>query len=504
VNDWTRGYRTDVNYTSGYYPYLNPAAHAFALLAAGWRPPQLDRPFAYAELGAGHALSVQVHAAAAPHGRFFANDFMPAHIATAQARVEATGLTNIDLTDASFAEYIDAPLPKLDAVVMHGVWSWVDLASRTEILRFLRKFLKPGGYAFVSYNVLPGWAPIMPLRELLRTGIGNDSTDQLNDGLAFAQKLRDADAGWFNGNDAARAMLDRMRGLPNAYLAHEYMNDTWQLFYHHDVAKELDGAQMHFAASAAPRDLVDELMLSEEQHALLASIPEGPRRETARDFCTNPLLRRDLFLRGGVRLSKLEQLHRLSEMSFVLNVPRARVELKLSLPGRSVTLPHETYAPILDALRDGVRNLMQIREAIGEHDDISRTIHALKVLVGADLIVPCLPHAGLADRKVVTDRFNEQVLFASLHEAELDVLASPVTGGGFRLDRIDRLFVFALKRNASDFAGVAWQVMSQLGEAVLKDGQPLLTDDANLAELRQREALFRSEMLPLLKQLQLV
>lgn len=501
MSDWTRGYRTDVNYTAGYYPYLNPAAHAFALVAAGWRPPPLDRPFTYAELGCGQGLSVQVHAAASPHGKFYANDFMPAHIASAQARVEATGIANLTLSDAPFATYVDEDLPKLDAVVMHGVWSWVDARSRDEILQFLRRRLKPGGYVFVSYNVLPGWAPIMPLRELLRMGTGSDSPSRAKNGIAFAEKLRNVDARWFLGNDSARAMLDRMHGLSGPYLAHEYMNDAWRLLYHHEVAAELDAAQMHFAASAAPRDLVDELMLSEEQHALLAAIPDGPHRETMRDFCTNPLLRRDLFLRGGVRLSKLEQLHRLNETVFALNVPRARVELRLNLPGRNVTLPHETYAPILDALRDGARSLPQIRETIGEHADISATIHALKVLVGADIVAPCLPLAGLAERKNATDRFNQNVLFESLHESELDVLASPVTGGGFRLDRIERLFLFAAKRNAPSLADIAWQVMSQLGEAVLKDGQPLLTDSANLAELQKREESFRTEMLPLLRQL---
>ncbi|MDB5367422.1 MAG: hypothetical protein JWM77_3349 [Rhodospirillales bacterium] len=504
MSDWTRGYRTDVNYTAGYYPYLNPAAHVFSLLAAGWRAPKLDGAFTYAELGCGQGLSIQVHAAAAPHGRFFANDFMPAHIATAQARVDASGLANLDLSDASFADYLDAPLPKLDAVVLHGVWSWVDDGSRADLVRFLRKHLKPGGYAFVSYNALPGWAPIMPLRELLRSGEGSDSAARARAGVAFADKLRDSDARWFAGNEPARTMLERLRTLPNAYLAHEYMNDSWRLLYHHELATELDGAQMQFATSASLRDSLDELVLTDEQRALLAAIPEGPRRETARDFCTNPLLRRDLFLRGGVRLSTIEQLQRLNECTFVLNVPRARIGLKLDLPVGSVTLAHEIYAPILDALQDGPRTLGQIRERTGEQNDIATTIQAVKVLVGAELIAPCLPQAGLAERKAIADAFNDRVLFESLHEAELDVLASPVTGGGFRLEPIDRLFVFAIRRGASDLAGLAWQVLSQLGQAVVKDGQPLMTDDANLAELRRREAQFRAEMLPLLRQLAIV
>jgi SAM-dependent methyltransferase len=503
VSDWTRGYRTDVNYTAGYYPYLNPAVHVFALLAAGWRAPSLDRPFTYAELGCGHGFSVQIHAAAS-NGQFFANDFMPAHIASAQARIDATGLTNLQMSDASFADYVDAPLPKLDAVVLHGVWSWVDDASRNDVIRFLRRHLKPGGYVFISYNALPGWAPIMPLRELLRGGEGADSALQAQNGVAFANRLRDANARWFEGNEHARAMLERLRGLPGAYLAHEYMNDSWRLLYHREVVQELDAAQLHFATSASLRDSLDELVLTQEQRALLAEIPEGPKRETARDFCTNPLLRRDLYLRGGVRLSKVEQLQRLNDTSFVLNQPRAQIGLRIELGAQTVTLAHEIYAPILDALRDGPRNLGQIREAIGEQDDIATTINAVTVLVGAALIAPCLPVANLAERKTVTDRFNDRILLESLHESEIDVLVSPVIGGGYRLDRIERLFVFGHKRNAGDLASFTWQILSQLGEVVGKNGKPLLTPEANVAELRRREAQFRAETLPLLRQLQIL
>ncbi|GIL40043.1 class I SAM-dependent methyltransferase [Roseiterribacter gracilis] len=504
MSDWTRGYRTDVNYTPGYYPYLNPAAHAFALLAAGWRAPQLDQPFTYAELGCGHGLSVQVHAAAS-HGKFYANDFMPAHIASAQVRIAAAGLTNLEMSDASFADYVDAPLPKLDAVVLHGVWSWVDDASRNDILLFLRRHLKPGGYVFVSYNALPGWAPIMPLRALLRSGQGHDSATRARDGAAFASKLLDADARWFKGNEPARAMLDRLRGLPGAYLAHEYMNDNWRLLYHHEAAAELNAAQLHFATSASMRDSLDELVLNEDQRALLAGISDETARETARDFCVNPLLRRDLYLRGGVRLSKIEQLQQLNDTTFALSMPRARVGLRIELGGvGTVTLAHDVYAPILDALRNGPADLGQIRNAIGEHNDIGTTVNAVKVLVGAGLIVPCLPRAGVTERKVVTDRFNDRVLLESLHEAELDVLASPITGGGFRLDRVERLFVFAQKRNVQELAEMAWQIMSQLGEVLLRDGEPVLGDEANLAEMRKRETQFRAEMLPLLKQLQIL
>jgi SAM-dependent methyltransferase len=492
VSDWTRGYSTDITYTAGYYPSLNPALHCFALLTAGWRPPTLDRDFTYAELGCGHGTSVLIHAAAAAPARFFANDFMPAHIATVEMHAREAGLTTLALSDAPFAAYADAALPPLDAVVLHGVWSWVDETSRDDLLRFLRRHLKPGGYVYVSYNALPGWAPILPLRELLRGGEGDDSGQRARAGVAFAERLYDADARWFAGNEPARIMLERLRRLPGNYLAHEYMNDAWRLLYHHDVVRELQAAQMTFATSAALRDKLDDLLLTEEQQALLDEIPAGPRRELARDFCLNPLLRRDLFLRDGVRLHATEQARRLNETSFVLLVPRSRVELRLAGPIGTVTLPHEVHAPILDLLRDGPCSLAAIRARLGLQEDLATTVRTLELLVGAELIAPCLPTAGLAARRETTTRLNDHVLQGALAESGLDVLASPVTGGGVRLDRVERLFLLGVRRNAPDLAAFAWRIL-QGKAATANDPPPLVLRDGG-----QR---FLSEMLPLLQQL---
>ena len=58
---WTDGYVTDIDYTHGYYPQLNPARLQLAMAAVG-----LDRPVVRSacELGFGQGLSINLHAAA--------------------------------------------------------------------------------------------------------------------------------------------------------------------------------------------------------------------------------------------------------------------------------------------------------------------------------------------------------------------------------------------------------------------------------------------------------
>ena len=51
----------------------------------------------------------------------------------------------------------DAPvLPMFDYVTLHGVYSWVGTTVRADIVRFLRRYLKPGGAVYLSYNAMPG------------------------------------------------------------------------------------------------------------------------------------------------------------------------------------------------------------------------------------------------------------------------------------------------------------------------------------------------------------
>src|ERR1700712_2497931 len=48
--------------------------------------------------------------------------------------------------------------------------------------------LKPGGLLFISYNAMPGWAAIEPLRQLLLSRGGNegDSLERARQGLELA------------------------------------------------------------------------------------------------------------------------------------------------------------------------------------------------------------------------------------------------------------------------------------------------------------------------------
>jgi len=58
-------------------------------------------------------------------------------------------------------------LPDFDFITLHGIYSWISPENRRTIVEFMRRKLKPGGIVYISYNCMPGWAGMMPLRRLL-------------------------------------------------------------------------------------------------------------------------------------------------------------------------------------------------------------------------------------------------------------------------------------------------------------------------------------------------
>ena len=75
---------------------------------------------------------------------------------------------------------------------MHGIYSWVSPHNRRVLVSLIRKKLKPGGLLYISYDCMPGWAGIAPLRRILVQGFaprpGLSSTAALDQALALVQQ----------------------------------------------------------------------------------------------------------------------------------------------------------------------------------------------------------------------------------------------------------------------------------------------------------------------------
>src|SRR5690606_29170680 len=144
-------------------------------------------------------------------------------------------------------------LGSFDLVALHGVYTWVGPAVREEIVEFLRSRLAPGGYCYVSYNTMPGWAAFLPVQRLMKEFAMRAPGDALQK-LAAARKalarFEAASTGYLERDPAVKRRLASLGSQAPAYLVHEYLNEHWEPLYASDVHAAMATAGLAFVGSA--------------------------------------------------------------------------------------------------------------------------------------------------------------------------------------------------------------------------------------------------------------
>src|SRR5437868_12885639 len=59
------------------------------------------------------------------------------------------------------------PFPYTTLFRSHGIFSWVSRAAQDAIVSIVRQRLQPDGVLYISYNSMPGWAPLAPIRQFM-------------------------------------------------------------------------------------------------------------------------------------------------------------------------------------------------------------------------------------------------------------------------------------------------------------------------------------------------
>lgn len=462
MSDWSDGYVTSTEYTQHFYSFLSPGAQNLALLLGGFMPVDLSGGYTYCELGCGQGYTTALLAAANPHGKFWGVDFNPAHVAGANKLKAAAGIANVEYLEKSFAELNGiANLPSFDFIALHGVWSWISAENRKAIMEFIYAKLKPGGVVYISYNALPGWAAIAPLRQLLietqrhKTEIDIPAVEAA---LAMSKRLADMGAGYFKANAAAANNLEHFTKVSKNYLIHEYFNRDWVPFYFSDVASDLKACKLAYACSSDVLEHMNQLCLTEAAANLLKEIQDPISREAIRDYFRNPRFRRDLFTRGVKRLSQQERNDVLRQTRFVLATPMPALPLSLTFPVGAVKIQDDPGQTLLAILADGPKTLPQLlaNETLAKHGGQS-VFQLIMLLASRNIIQTALPQDGEQARRAATSRFNRTVLMQP-PGLESQSLASPALGNGIQVSTIDQ-FIMALE--ASGQALTAEKLMAE-------------------------------------------
>jgi SAM-dependent methyltransferase len=503
--DWGAGYVTDTAYVHDFCRVQTPAILSLAALsrnvaAAGGR----GEPLSYCDLGCGQGFTANLVAAANPRAEVFAADFNPTHIAGARALAAAAALENVVFREAGFDELErDTTLPEFDIICLHGVYSWISPENRRTVVSLIRRRLKSGGLLYISYDAMPGWAGIAPLRRLLvqqHAASGGASQTGLAQALAFADKLRELGALFHRMYPYVAVQWDRLKKLPASYLAHELLTRDWQAFSFTDVAAELAEAKLTHVGSAHLTDHVDRVNFTEEQQKFLAQIADQALGETTRDMIIGRQFRRDIFVKGVASVRPLPARERWLDTRFALTTPASEIDLTFDTALGTIQLRPDMYKPVIEVLDRGP---MTVRELVASPPaaklEWSGLLDAIKVLVGRGDLQPALPAENEAERAASTRGFNAAVTALAKESEDLGYLASPVTGGGVRVDRLTQLYLQA-KRDGGDPVATLAAIAERGGGIVDKNDNKLPPEEARAA-LAKRATLMEQRTLPLLGRL---
>ncbi len=512
MTEWGQGYVTDVPYTYGYFPALNPMNAGLMLLYDGLVPPSGGRA---CELGYGQGVTLNL-LAAGQDTEWWGTDFNATHAALAGELAEQAA-AGARLSNRSFADFCaDPDLPEFDFIALNGVWSWINDDNRALLVDFVRRKLAVGGVFFLGYLAQPGHADMVPVQRLLtqydeRLGKrGQDRRERILEALAFAEKLLGADARYALNHPGLLPHLRKIRTEKDpAYLVHEYFSRIWQPMTFAEVAAWLQPAQLEYAGSAFALDHIPSLTLTPKQRQLLAEIPDSVLRETARDFLYGRAIHLDYWVKGPRPLPHFQREAAWRQQRFVLIRPRGEIGATISLDGAEVGLVPAIYTPLLDALGD------QQPKAFGELERLLKPAQlrpeqlreACLLLVGAGLAAPAQAPEVVERRRGHTDRLNRHLLARARDGGEIGFLASPVTGGGIAVPRFGQLFLLAASEagdTPEKWATFVWDILAARGEKLIKDGKPLANAKDHLAELRRQAREFADKELPLLRALQVV
>ncbi|MFJ2319645.1 class I SAM-dependent methyltransferase [Pseudomonas sp. NPDC087817] len=507
---WNEGYFTDEGYTYSYSREINPVFQRYCLLLRGFATLESTQAY-HCELGFGQGVSINIHAAANP-GSWVGTDFTPSQAAHAST-LASDWNSDARLYDDSFEQLLARDdLPQFDSISLHGIWTWVSRDNQKLIVEFARRHLKPGGMLYVSYNCFPGWSPAAPLRNLFSlhdrfSKSASAGPDQRIDAaLQFSEALLAANPNYASSVPNLDAKLQSIKGQNRQYIAHEYFNRSWDCMYFTDVVDAMAPAKLDYVTTAVPLDSVDPLNLRADGMDFLEGIEHPIMREQARDYFVNQSFRRDLYVRGATRLSAAEQRQGLFNTRFILLQAAESVPQHVRGPAGEASLQSEIYGPVLLALAANdyaPKTLRQLAAAASAlpYDDV---LQALNVLIGMSAVAPCQSVAAENQVRARCNDLNLLLCSRSLLSDKIQVLASPVTGGGVTVSRFEQLFLISIKQgqtHPAEWAQLAWAIVGEQGEVLVKDGKPLMTVEENIAEFTARAHVFAEKSLVILKAL---
>jgi SAM-dependent methyltransferase len=498
------GYYSGVTYPVEFHRQYTPVWLNLASLLCGYRPRALDQPFRWCDIGCGQGFTALGVAALYPHAEIFGVDYNPSHMENAARFAVEAGLNNAMFSDSSFEALAGMPehaWPKMDFIVLHGVWSWVSAVQRQHILRFIARHLAPGGIVYNGYNAMAGWAALLPVQKLLRhvrmTEPGN-TTRIIEAGNEILQSLMQNHAAFFAENPVVARRLEFLSQQDPNYYAHELLHEHWTPFSPDEVAADFSHIQCGFIGSATLLENFDIFSVPQALVPVLGAIQDPVRKEIMRDFGAARMFRRDIFRRGTEKPLTGDYKAALDDIILTdLGLPDDGTMKIKSWGDEGLVLRPDIYNPIRQGLRTGPIRLGDLRELF---PDAAMLKEIIAVLSATGVAHPT-PFPNPSETQLArAQAFNQSVMRHNLAGGKAHILAAPRLGTALAVEEAEQALATAF--SGADPANLLEDAANRLaatGRELLQSGQPVMEPEARLAGWRRVAAHFAATRLPVLQ-----
>jgi SAM-dependent methyltransferase len=255
------------------------------------------------EVGCGDGTNLAPMAWALPRSKFVGVDLASLPIERGQRMVRDLGMTNLVLQQGNLTE-LGTDFGQFDYIIAHGLYSWVPVEVRNDLLKLCRTLLAPQGIAFISYNALPGGHLRLMAREMMLFHVrGAQTADErmrqamaLVKFLAEAQDTRDAYRAWMKDE------LERILAHDPGHLHHDELGRINDPIY---FAQFMDHAARHglqYLGDADFLEMSDHIFSESVQQTLSQLTNSRLLREQYLDFLKCRCFRQTLLCQGEARL----------------------------------------------------------------------------------------------------------------------------------------------------------------------------------------------------------
>jgi methyltransferase-like protein len=272
------------------------------------------------ELGCGEASNLLALACTHPDAQFVGVDLSLRQITQAREDRDKLGLTNVELFHGSIADINDS-IGTFDFILCHGVYSWVPGEVRDHIRRVIRTRLRPDGLAYVSYNVLPGWAIRSTMRDMMlyHARQYEQPQDQVAQARALGNFLADAlsatpDWEW---TVAVKSEMARLGKLPDWYLFHDNLAENNHPHWFWEVARDFLADDLRYLGDTSIRTMIVEHFSPDIVAALADARDDQVRLEQYLDFLRCRGFRQSIFCHANREIDRHITAERLAGLRFV-------------------------------------------------------------------------------------------------------------------------------------------------------------------------------------------